>query len=260
MLRDALGEIIGQLTPEIAQWPRREPGEMLVAGKFLKYADMHSFYYQTRQIFGDRLYHFDCDTEAPFILDCGAHIGMASLFFKEQYPNARIRAFEADPKIASLCEANLTAFGHGDIAVDALAVWIGNDGVTFTDSKDDAGHVDDVSDAGISVPTIRLKDVIEKDRIQLLKLDVEGAEYKILADCGDSLRNVERMVVEVHAFRQEDGKLGALLAQLEELGFRYVLDDLHQATWMEPDKKPPFTMCSTDKYIVTVFAWQGECV
>ena len=50
------------------------------------------------------------------------------------------------------------------------------------------------------------------------------------------------------------------LAQLEELGFRYVLDDLHQATWMEPDKKPPFTMCSTDKYIVTVFAWQGECV
>lgn len=79
MLRDAFGKTVAQLTPEIGRWPRRKPGEILVAGTFLKYADMHSFYYQTRQIFGDGLYRFTC---APVILDCGAHIGSASLFFK----------------------------------------------------------------------------------------------------------------------------------------------------------------------------------
>lgn len=257
MLRDSLGEIVGQLTPEIGRWPRREPGKMLVDGKFLKYADMHSFYYQTRQIFGDGLYRFTCATDSPVILDCGAHIGLASLFFKEDFPSAKIRAFEADPNIAHLCRSNLESFGHGDVAVEALAVWIGNDGVVFSDSKDDAGHVNEESEAGIKVPTIRLKEIIESERVQLLKLDVEGAEYKIIEDCGDSLRNVERMVIEVHAFRTADGKVGALLAQLENLGFHYVLDDLHQANWMKPDTLSPFAMCSTDKFIVTVFAWQN---
>lgn len=256
MLRDALGEIIGQLTPEIAQWPRREPGQMVVDGRFLKYADMHSFYYQTRQIFGDKLYSFTCGSAAPKILDCGAHIGLASLFFKEQYPDAEIRAFEADAEIATLCKSNLESFGHGDVSVQAVAVWTGNDGVTFSDSKDDAGHVDAKSQGGVTVPTVRLRDVLEQDRYQLLKLDVEGAEYKILEDCGDALKNAERMVIEVHAFRSEDGKLGSLLSQLEELGFQYVLDDLHQATWMKPEEPPPFSMCTTDKYIVTIFAWQ----
>ncbi len=257
MLRDALGKIVGQLTSEIGRWPRREPGKILVDGKFLKYADMHSFYYQTRQIFGDGLYRFTCGSDSPVILDCGAHIGLASLFFKEDYPSARIRAFEADPNIADLCRSNLESFGYGDVAVDALAVWTGNDGVVFSDSKDDAGHINAESEAGITVPTIRLKDIIENERAHLLKLDVEGAEYKIIEDCGDSLLNVERMVIELHAFRPGDGKVGALLAQLENLGFHYVLDDLHQATWMEPDAPPPFAICSTDKYIVTVFAWQS---
>ena len=50
MLRDALGEIVGQLTPEISRRPRREPGQLVVLDKFIKYADMHSFYYQTRHL------------------------------------------------------------------------------------------------------------------------------------------------------------------------------------------------------------------
>lgn len=256
MLRDALGEIITQLTPEIGQWPRREPGQLLVDNKFLKYADMHSFYYQTRQIFGDKLYSFVCDSESPRILDCGAHIGLASLFFKEEYPKAVITAFEADSEIASLCRSNLDAFNHSDVRVEAAAVWTGNEGVTFSESKDDAGHVQSGAEGGATVPTVRLKDILEDKQYHLLKLDVEGAEYKIIEDCGDTLQNVECMVIEVHAFRSEDGRLGALLFQLEELGFTYVLDDLHQATWMPPDDPPPFSMCSTDKYIVTVFAWQ----
>ncbi len=103
MLTQALGEIISQLAPEIDRWPRREPGQLLVANKLLKYADMHSFYYHALQIFRDRLYHFSCGTDSPLILDCGAHIGLASLYFREVYPKARIHAFEADPEIATMC-------------------------------------------------------------------------------------------------------------------------------------------------------------
>ena len=76
--------------------------------------------------------------------------------------------------------------------VEAKVVWINEDGVTFTDNKDDSGHIDSTLDGGIEVPSIRLKDVIEGEQIQLLKLDVEGAEFTVLEDCHAVLHLVER--------------------------------------------------------------------
>lgn len=257
MLRDALGEIIGQLTPEISRWPRREPGQIIVDGKLMKYADMHSFFYQAKQIFGDGLYHFSCDTDSPSIIDCGAHIGLASLFFAEQYPKARLQVFEADPEIAVMCDANLKAFGCQDFTVEAKAAWISNDGVSFSNSRDDSGHVGDDGADTITVPSVRLKTLIESGPVDLLKLDIEGAEYTVLEDCGDSLKSVGRMVIEAHIMRPEEGRLGALLAQLETLDFQYVLHDLHHATWLDVGTKPPFAACPTDKYVITIFAWKN---
>ena len=219
MLRDSLNEIVGQLAPEISKWPRREPGQLVVDGKMLKYADMHNFYWQAKQIFGEYLYHFSCDTDAPLILDCGAHIGIASLFFLDQFPKARVRAFEADSEIALMCDTNLRTCSRDSFDVEAKAVWINDDGVTFTNNKDDSGHIDSTLDGGIKVPSIRLKNAIENEKIQLLKLDVEGAEYSVLEDCHAVLHLVERMIIEVHTLRPEEGSLGSLLAQLESLGF-----------------------------------------
>ena len=136
-------------------------------------------------------------------------------------------------------------------------VWINEDGVTFTDNKDDSGHIDSTLDGGIEVPSIRLKDVIEGEQIQLLKLDVEGAEFTVLEDCHAVLHLVERMIIEVHMLRPEEGRLGTLLAQLESLGFKYVLNELIHAAWMDSGNKPPFTSCPTEKYVVSVFAWQS---
>ena len=43
--------------------------------------------------------------------------------------------------------------------------------------------------------------------------------------------------------RPEEGRLGTLLAQLESLGFKYVLNELIHAAWMDSGNKPPFTSC-----------------
>ena len=91
--------------------------------------------------------------------------------------------------------------------------------------------------------------------MHLLKLDVEGAEYDVLADCSEALRNVERMIVEVHAFDSKD-HVGKMLKLLEDVGFRYSIADLHHATWMTPGETPPFATIRTDKYYFSVFAWR----
>src|ERR1041385_7511773 len=48
------------------------------------------------EVFAKDEYLFSCDTESPVILDCGANIGMATLFFKWLYPQSKISAFEPD--------------------------------------------------------------------------------------------------------------------------------------------------------------------
>src|SRR3954465_2869054 len=79
--------------------PRFSPGAIRMMEYDLRYSDLLSFCPQWQDIFVRRVLAFRCDTSAPRILDCGANIGLASLFFKRAYPAARITAFEADPAL-----------------------------------------------------------------------------------------------------------------------------------------------------------------
>ena len=62
-------------------------------------------------------------TPSPRILDCGANVGLASLFFKRRYPAARITAFEADPALFAILDANLRANGAADVEARHAALW-----------------------------------------------------------------------------------------------------------------------------------------
>jgi FkbM family methyltransferase len=260
-LKGSLGEIISFLHNNLERFPRRIPGELLLEQRPFRYVDLHSFYHQTKQIFGECLYDFQSDSPAPVILDCGAHIGLASLFFKQRYPNARIVAFEADPAICEVLRFNLASCGLPDIEVRQNAVWIHDHGVVFESSADDAGKVQ----AGVPpselpnasrVPSMRLKTLLSQSTVDLVKLDIEGAEFEVIPDCGESLRNAKLFLVEAHVF-QYPQRLGAVLATFEQYGFRYMVSDLHHTTWLPVDgKRPPFRHCTVDKFIITIFAWR----
>jgi hypothetical protein len=101
------------------------------------------------------------------------------------------------------------------------AVWIHDGGVEFEVEGGDAGAIRDeaASSELLSVPTIRLRDLLD-DPIDLLKLDIEGAETEVLIDCTGALTNVERLFVEYHSFAEEEQRLDALINVLQEAGFR----------------------------------------
>lgn len=251
---DSLLAAARRVARDVARAPRSRPGRIDAGGRSIAYADLHSFYHQTSQIFGDRIYETTHRTSTPVIFDCGAHIGLASMFFKEHCPGARIHAYEADPAIAELCRANLTACGFGDVEVTAAAVWTHDNGVRFAVSGDDSGHV--AGSGEHDVPSIRLRDVLTAAPVDLLKLDIEGAEFDVLADCGDALRNVQRLIVEIHAFGYANDRVGTLLHIIETCGFHYSIADLHHATWKTSEVAPPFRAIPTDRYYFTLFAWR----
>ncbi len=259
-LRGSLGDIMGQLQPILSSLPRRVAGEMSLEGRPFRYVDLHSFYHQVAQIFGQQLYGFESASDSPVIYDCGAHIGLATLFFKQKYPKSRVLAFEADPTIFAALRFNLESFGLSDVDARQCAVWVHSDGVAFESSSDDSGRVTSVlptaSSGSTRVPSVRLRELLSQAPVDLLKLDIEGAEFDVIADCADVLPAARCLLIEAHALAQPQ-RLGSLLATLERAEFRYVLGDLHPATWLPNDvRKPPFSFCAADKFIVSVFAWR----
>src|SRR5215469_16541731 len=49
-------------------------------------------------IFKQKEYWFRSSIDTPYLLDCGAHIGLATISFKRLYPQAHVTAIEANPK------------------------------------------------------------------------------------------------------------------------------------------------------------------
>jgi hypothetical protein len=80
------------------------------------------------------------------------------------------------------------------------------------------------SNAGFAA--VRLRDYLNDGPIDLLKLDIEGAEAVVLADCAPALHAVRAMEIEVHEF-DRDRRHGAEIRQLlQDCGFTYAVTHL----------------------------------
>ena len=66
--------------------------------------------------------------------------------------------------------------------------------------------------------------LLQHERIDLLKVDIEGAETKVLLDCDDALQRIRYLYVEYHSFSDQDQELHTLLAVLAKNGFRYYVE------------------------------------
>ncbi len=200
--------------------------------KFLSYTldvpDMQSFIWQIYDIFLYETYKFEADTETPVIFDCGANIGISCLYFKQLYPKSKIKAFEADPVIADILKWNLIRNGIDDVEVINKAVWIDDRGIEFGVEGADGGSIY-LKKNRIKVETVRLKDLLEKEeKIDLLKIDIEGAELEVLMDCKKSLTNVQRIFIEYHSWSESDQKLSKVLEVLETNSFRYYIEGIRK--------------------------------
>ncbi len=225
--------------------------------KFLNYCfdvpDLPSFLWQFKEIFVDEIYKFNSNTHQPTIFDCVANVGTSCLYFKQLFPNAKIKAFEADPMIAEILKLNLSKNGINDVEIINKAVWIDDNGVEFGSEGADGGSIYAPTNK-IKIGSVRLKNFLEKEaRIDLLKIDIEGAEYEVLKDCQDSLKNVENIFVEYHSWNNSKQRLSEILNILEMNGFRYYIENISK-------RKHPFIKNNRDANMdlqLNIFGYRG---
>ena len=186
--------------------------------------DAASFLSQYDDIYRHGAYAAQFDAAVPRILDCGANIGMSVLYWKSIAPEAAITAFEADPEIAEVLAANLSSAGsENGVDIVQAAVCARRGTVEFAPDGGDAGHI---GPGGLVVPAVRLRDYLT-DKIDLLKLDIEGAEIDVVLDCADLLHHVEQIVLEYHSMADQQRRLGTMLGTLEATGFRLIVKTEH---------------------------------
>ncbi len=193
--------------------------------RFLNYkirvADPESFVWQYKDIFADELYLFDTQNDRPVIFDCGSNIGMSIIYFKQKFPKARIIAYEAHPKVAEILRENLQNNQINDVEINEKAVWVHNNGLEFSDEGADGSSIFG-KEAKLQVKSIRLKEELQNfEQIDMLKMDIEGAETEVFKDIEQELKRVENIFVEYHSFYDQQQTLPELLQVLTHAGFRY---------------------------------------
>ena len=145
------------------------------------------------------------------VVDGGANIGMSALFFARSFPSARIWCLEPDPHSRAMCQRNLIDNGLVDIAVLEEALWSNEQALAlhedFRDGRSWSVAVRP-SRGGASEPTVRsvgIAGLLERtglDRLDLLKLDIEGAEAAVFEDprsVDGWLPRIALLAIEVHA-------------------------------------------------------------
>ncbi|HEX2860735.1 MAG TPA: FkbM family methyltransferase [Lacunisphaera sp.] len=206
---------------QLRRAPRFTPAEVGFEGRPVRLCDAPSFLSAWDEIFVNRIYEIrDARGPVPCLVDAGANIGLAALFWKWRYGRFRYVGFEPDPAVAECCRQNLRAWEiDGELHEVAVA---GRDGSSwFQPDRADGGQLAAARPAGsVAALEVKLKrlSAFLPDTVDLLKLDIEGAEGEVLTEIAPALSRVRALFIEWHS-RPGAGGLGEGIRVLEGAGF-----------------------------------------
>jgi FkbM family methyltransferase len=235
----------------------RQPGRLQVLAWDLEYVSGLAIATFIDYLLVRRINDFIPDNDRPLILDCGANIGFSVLNYKRQFPQARIIAFEPDPQFAPVLRRNLERNGAGDVQVVEAAVWVRNGETKWFCEGIDGSHIIDSnaeqSDT-VDVRTVDLADYLT-DVVDLLKLDIEGAEYQVVSHLGNRLQNVKNILIECHLHQTKVIPFGKMLEVLSAAGFKLSVNSF--GTWRDLIRQTPILPNHWEQYLL-VAGWRGS--
>jgi FkbM family methyltransferase len=177
-----------------------------------------------RQVFLERCYAVALGSQPRLVIDGGANIGLASVFFANRFPQAHIIAVEPEASNFEMLKYN--AAPYANIECIRAGMWSQNRrlGIKNPDSGKWAFEIEETTaDVPDSFVAVTLGDLLERsgfDVIDLLKLDIEGSEREVFtSDYKRWLPHVQTLIIELHDDIRE-GCSAAVQAALENYSFK----------------------------------------
>lgn len=158
------------------------------------------------QIFQGRQYQVLARRPPRVIVDAGANIGLASVFFANKFPEATIIAVEPEPANFAMLVRNAApypnispvnaALWNADGLVNILDNGLGSWG--FVTESIGADSNQDPSSHVRAMTMVTLFASCRLTTIDLLKIDIEGAEKEVFESAGSWINQVDALMVELH--------------------------------------------------------------
>ena len=164
----------------------------------------------------------DTVADPGIVVDLGAAIGITMAHYATLYPRARVVGVELDAATARLAASNLAPWADR-CEIVAGAIWpedgtIAYGGATSEQCGFHVGADDDEVVVGraraLSIETLFDEQGVD-GQIDFLKMDIEGAEARVLTEATGWARRVRAIYVEVHG----DYSVADCAADLGRLGF-----------------------------------------
>lgn len=157
------------------------------------------------KIFVHDEYNLPFDLKPQLIVDAGANIGMATLYFAHRYPEAQVVAIE--PALSNFEMLQRNCKGLPNITLIQGALWHTNSALEIEDPTVAAWAFRVIerptqsvgADVVTTITIPRLLAQVGAKRIGLLKIDIEGAELQLFSNGADKwIDLVKVIVIELH--------------------------------------------------------------
>ncbi|HNW96729.1 MAG TPA: FkbM family methyltransferase [Candidatus Paceibacterota bacterium] len=148
------------------------------------------------------------DINPKLIIDAGAYTGLSSLYYSLKYPNAKILAIEPEDSNFKILERH-TKNNSNIFRVNA-GLWYRDAFLKITDRNTGKwGFVtEETSESNYDIKAVTIDTLLKQsgfDKIDILKLDIEGSERDLFSnDCSSWIDKVNVIAIELHD-RIKDG-------------------------------------------------------
>jgi FkbM family methyltransferase len=161
------------------------------------------------QVFNLEWYNINMNIRPKVIIDCGANIGLASVYFKTKFPDATIIAIEPESSNFELLVKNTNRYS--DIHCLNYGIWnkpaflqivdtgLGNDGFMVKEVEEMNNN---------TIAAISINEIISKYNlasIDVLKIDIEGSEKELFGYNYEKwMPFVKVLIIELHDRMKKD--------------------------------------------------------
>ena len=161
-----------------------------------------------KQVFVNHEYDFQVKKQPESIVDAGANIGLASVYFANKYPETKIVAIEPEEGNFEILVKNVA--GYKNVTPIRAALWHKNEMISvvdpgngswgfITEKVDSQNHMERSQVPLVQGVTLeKIIDDYDIHHIDILKVDIEGSEREVFTDTSAWIKKVDSIIIELH--------------------------------------------------------------
>ena len=173
------------------------------------------------QIFIDKQYDIEVPFTPKLIIDLGANVGYASILYANRYPDAKIFAIEPDTGNYETAGKNVAPYPN--ITLINGAVWHASENINLIDSgHGEAAYMIKPGEGENMVKAYTIQQIMkimEVDSIDILKIDIEGAEKEIFEKGAEAWIPVTKLIIVETHDRYKKGTSAAIFNTMGKYDF-----------------------------------------